>query len=138
MSKRDVFHDEAKNALIKDGWTITDDPFSIRYDDVDMFADLGAEKLLAAEKGAEKIVVEIKSFVEGSLVSQFHTAVGQFLDYRIALEETEPERVLFLAVPLDAYHTFFRKRLAQTVIQQFDIKVMVFDVTKEEIVTWIK
>jgi hypothetical protein len=53
-----------KMRLIRDGWTITDDPFSIRYDDVDMFADLGAEKLFAAKKGAERIVVEVKSFID--------------------------------------------------------------------------
>ncbi len=138
MSALDLFHYEAKNALIKDGWTITDDPFTIRYDDVDMYADLGAEKLIAAEKDKEKIVAEVKSFVGGSLVSEFHTAVGQFLDYRIGLEETEPDRILYLAVPLDAYNTFFKKRFAQTVIQRFDIKLVIFDVKKEEIVTWIK
>ncbi len=138
MSKRDTFHYEAKNALIKDGWTITDDPFLIRYDDTDMYADLGAEKLIAAQKEKEKIVVEVKSFTEGSLVSQFHMAVGQFIDYKICLEEIEPERILFLAVPFDAFHTFFRKRLAQTVIKRFDIRIIVFDVKKEEIARWIK
>ncbi len=138
MSKRDAFHYEAKSALIKDGWTVTDDPFPIRYDDVDMYADLGAERLIAAEKAKEKIVVEVKSFIEGSLVSQFHMAVGQFIDYRICLEDIEPERVLFLAVPFDAFHTFFRKRLVQTVIERFDIRIIVFDVKKEEIVRWIR
>ena len=138
MPAKDVFHEEAKNALIKDGWTITDDPLTIRYDDVEMYADLGAEKLIGAEKAGEKIAVEVKSFIEGSLVSEFHKAVGQFLDYRVGLEDSEPERTVYLAVPFDAYHTFFTKRFAQTVIQRFDIKLMIFDVNKEEIVQWIK
>ncbi len=101
-------------------------------------ADLGAEKLIAAEKAKEKIVVEIKSFIEGSHISQFHMAVGQFIDYSVCLEDIEPERVLFLAVPFDVFHTFFRKRLVQTVIKRFNIRIIVFDVKKEEIVRWIK
>ena len=138
MPAKDVFHDTAKNALIKDGWTITDDPLTIRYDDVDMYADLGAEKLFAAENAGTKIAVEVKSFVAMSFVSEFHKAIGQFLDYRVALEEIAPDRALFLGIPLDAYHAFFRKRFAQTVMQRFEIALMIFDVKKEEIVQWIK
>ena len=138
MPAKDLFHRQAKQALIKDGWIITDDPLTIRYGDIDMYADLGAEKLIAAEKAGIKIAVEIKSFLESSAVSEFHKAVGQFIDYRIGLEESDPERLLYLAVPLDAYHAFFTKKLAQTVMQRYSINLMVFDVNKEEIVQWIK
>ena len=71
---RDMFHEAARNALIKDGWTITHDPF--RFEDkenkIAYEADLGAEKLLAAEKGTDKIVVEVKSFLKLSLANEFH------------------------------------------------------------------
>jgi XisH protein len=56
--------------------------------------DFGAEKLLAAEKGTEKIAVELKSFAGPSEVNEFHRAVGQFNDYAAALEIFEPIRVL--------------------------------------------
>ena len=39
---RDIIHDAVKNALIKDGWTITADHYVIAYEDVTLFADLGS------------------------------------------------------------------------------------------------
>lgn len=138
MPAKDIYHKEAKHALINDGWTITDDPLTIRYGDVDMYADLGAERLIAATKDTEKIVIEVKSFVGDSLLSEFHKAVGQYLDYLPGLEENEPERTLFLGIPLAVYDTFFMKRLPQTIIQRHGIKLMVFDVKKEMIVKWIR
>ncbi len=133
-----MYHDEAKHALINDGWIITHDPLTIRYGEVDMYADLGAERLIAATKDREKIVIEVKSFVGDSLVSEFHKAVGQYLDYLPGLEEHEPDRTLYLGIPLAAYDAFFMKRLPQTIIRRYDIKLMVFDVAKEVIVQWIR
>jgi len=136
MSARDIIHDETKNALIKDGWKITHDPLTIWFDDVDMYVDLGAEKVFAAEKEGEKIAVEVKSFLGGSLVSEFHKAIGQFLDYRVMLNESDPQRRLYLAIPLTAYHAFFTKRFAQAVIKQYDLKLIILDVERGEIVSW--
>lgn len=63
MPARDIYHKAAKNAMIKDGWAITHDPFRIRLArGKNLFVDLGAERLIAAERGLEKIAVEIKSF----------------------------------------------------------------------------
>ncbi|MDZ8081501.1 MAG: element excision factor XisH family protein [Nostoc sp. DcaGUA01] len=100
MSAKDKFHDVVKSALIKDGWRITHDLLLIRIENiVDMYIDLGAEKIIAAEKEGRIIAVEVKSFIGTSTISEFHTAVGQFINYRYALEETDDERVLYLAVP---------------------------------------
>ncbi len=63
MPARDLFHNAVVHALQKDGWTITDDPLTIRYGKDRVSIDLGAERLLAAERGNEKIAVEIKSFL---------------------------------------------------------------------------
>ncbi|MEH1910734.1 MAG: element excision factor XisH family protein [Nostoc sp.] len=75
---------------------------------VDFYIDLGAELLLAAIKDKEKIAVEIKTFLAPSTISEFHTAIGQFINYRIAFEDDDPERRLYLADPLDVYKRFFR------------------------------
>ena len=56
---RDRFHGAVKNALEKEGWIITADPYQISVGDVDFEIDLAAE-MLAAERGGEKIAVEIK------------------------------------------------------------------------------
>ncbi|WP_390889374.1 XisH family protein [Leptodesmis sichuanensis] len=104
---KDLFHDVVKAALVKDGWTITDDPLFLKVGGVDLFIDLGAEKLLAAERNGKKIAVEIKSFISTSSITDFHLAIGQFINYRVALKTVDPERQLFLAVPDITYNTFF-------------------------------
>jgi hypothetical protein len=103
MPAGDSFHDIVKNALIREGWKITHDPYFMRYGDTEFYIDLGAEKILGAEKEGRKIAVEIKSFLGDSTVYEFHTALGQFISYRNILEETEPDRTLYLAVPADVY-----------------------------------
>jgi len=89
---KDRFHDVVRTALEKEGWKITADPYEINVDDVDFETDLAAEQLLAAEREGQIIAVEIKSFISTSNVSEFHTALGQFLNYRDALEKIEPTR----------------------------------------------
>lgn len=136
MSARDLFHEAVKRGLQKEQWVITDDPLEIKLEEVLLKIDLGAERLIAAEKAGEKIAVEIKSFASNSAISDFHTALGQFLNYQIALEVNEPERQLYLAVPLDAYETFFQTRLAQIAVQRHQVKLIVYDPITEEIVRW--
>ncbi len=71
---RDIYHDNFKNALIKDGWIITHDPYMLKWGLKDLYIDLGAQKLLAAEKQEQKIAVEIKSFVSPSEVEDLKNA----------------------------------------------------------------
>jgi XisH protein len=107
MAARDAFHGAVKQGLIKDGWTITHDPYTLSVDKIDMYIDLGAEKLLAAERGNDYIAVEIKSFLGPSAVTEYHAALGQFLNYRFILEEQEDKRKLYLAVPTRYLHVIF-------------------------------
>lgn len=138
MAARDIFHNAVKQALIADGWIITDDPLVVQFGSIDLYIDLGAEKLIAAEKEGISIAVEVKSFRGASLVSEFHTAIGQFLNYRFALQQKEPARELFLAVPLDIYITFFSLAFTKGVVDQYNIKLLIYDPGKEEIHQWIK
>lgn len=137
MASRDKIHDLVTSALTKDGWKITHDPFTIRVGKLDLQVDLGAERLLAAEKGEEKIAVEIKSFIGKSLITEFHLAVGQFLNYRVAMKEQSPERILFLGILFDVWEEFFQSDLAQLSIREYSLKVIVIDPLKEEIIQWI-
>ncbi len=137
MSAKDRFHDVVKIALQKEGWLITHDPLTIRIEGIaDMYIDLGAQKLIAAERNEQKIAVEVKSFIGTSTISEFHTALGQFINYRYALEVQEPERVLYLAVPLNAYNDFFTKSFIQSVIERSQVNLLVYDVETEGIVRW--
>ncbi len=62
----------------------------------------------------------------------------QFLSYRLALKNDQPERILYLAVPLDIYKTFFQLEFSQTAIQEYQLLLIVYDPIKEVIVQWIK
>jgi hypothetical protein len=79
----------------------------------------------------------VKSFLGASLVKEFHTALGQFLNYRFALQQKQPNRVLFLAVPLDIYTSFFSLALAQGVVAQYNVKVLVYHPETQEVRQWI-
>lgn len=135
---KDIFHNTVRAALQKDGWEITHDPYSLRYGVADVYIDLAAEEAIAAEKAGRKIAVEVKSFIGGSTISEFHTALGQFLNYRIALEVSdEPERILYLAIPKDTYQMFLRFEPAKTVIKRYEVRLIVYDPNQEIINQWI-
>lgn len=136
---RDIYHNNVRDALIKDGWTITHDPFQVQYGDADLSIDLGAEKVIAAEKGELKIAVEVKSFVAKSLIYEFHEVLGQYLNYRRILRLTHQEdRQVILAVPSEAYDRLFRKEFVQITLEEEEIQYFVFDTSKNEILLWKK
>ena len=135
---KELFRNRVKIALQKDGWKITHDPYQLRYGVADVYIDLAAEEAIAAEKEGRKIAVEVKSFAGGSTISEFHTALGQFLNYRVAIEvSSEPERMLYLAVPTDTYQMFLRFEPAKTVIERYEIRLIIYNPTREAIDQWI-
>ncbi len=136
MAAKDLFHQTVKLALEKEGWSITDDPLYINFAEVELYIDLGAEKLLAAEKNNQKIAVEIKTFLYPSAISEFHKVMGQFINYRFALKSEDPDRVLYLAIPREIYESFFARRFVRLIIQEYALKLIIFDSDKEEIVQW--
>jgi hypothetical protein len=99
--------------------------------------DLGAELILAAERDDQKIAIEVKSFLGASSISEFHSALGQFINYRLALEEKEPERILYLAAPFDIYEEFFTLPFIQKVTQRMQLRLLIYDEQQEDIRQWI-
>jgi XisH protein len=138
MAARDAFHDAVKQGLIKDGWTITHDPFVIKLGKRPMFIDLAAENLLAAKREDQHIAVEIKSFIGSSDLETFHLALGQYLNYKLAIQDKHSEYQLFLAIPLETYQDFFQELLPQTAVKTYGLSLIVYDPTEEVIVSWIK
>ena len=138
MSAKDIFHDAVRHGLEKEGWTITDDPLHIRIKGVQMYIDLGAEKVIGAEKNGQKIAVEIKSFAGTSALREFHEALGQYLNYQQALEEQEPLRELFLAIPVDAYDEFFTIPFVHEAVLRHHLKLIIYDGESEVIARWKK
>jgi nitrogenase molybdenum-iron protein alpha/beta subunit len=106
---------------------------------VDVYIDLAAEEAIAAEKGGRKIAVEVKSFAGGSTISEFHSALGQFLNYRIEIEVSkEPERILYLAVPTDIYEMFLKFEPVKTVIERYTVRLIIYSPNQEVIDRWIE
>lgn len=103
-----------------------------------MQIDLGAERLLAAQRDSEKVAVEVKSFTNPSAISEFHTAVGQYLNYRRALRSQEPTRILYLAVPSQTYEDFFRLRFIEEGVREYQIYLVIYDVEDRRITRWIR
>jgi hypothetical protein len=134
---KDRFHDVVRIALEKEGWKITADPYEINVDDVDFEIDLAAEQLLAAELEDRKIAVEVKSFITPSNVSEFHTALGQFLNYRDALSKIEPDRQLYLAVRVPIYESFFQRRFIAAAVERYQLRLVTYDVQQEVITRWL-
>ncbi len=135
---KDLYHETVKRALEKDGWRITDDPFMIRFEDLTVYADLGAERVLAAEKGDEKIVVEIKVFGSVSTISDFEKALGQYNLYRSLMKRLSIERQLFLAVSDKIYKEFFERISIEYVVKEQRISIFVFNPETETITLWKK
>ncbi len=92
MPAKDLHHDAMRNALSKDGRTITNDPLTIQYEEIQVFADMAATKLFAAERDARKIAVEVKSFISASPVRDLEVALGQYIVYRSFLTLIDPDR----------------------------------------------
>ncbi|MEB3269723.1 MAG: XisH family protein [Leptolyngbya sp.] len=137
MPKLDIIHNAVKNALIKDNWLITDDPYVIQYRRTVLYADLAAERPIAAERDGQKLVVEVKSFIGASKIQDLKEALGQYDIYRYLLEETAPDRKLYIAISNVAYNTFFTQDVAQLILNKHQLPIIVVDIEVEEIMQWI-
>ena len=135
---KDLFHNAVKVALQKEGWLITHDPYFLEALGTEVHIDLGAEKLIAAERDKEYIAVEVKSFIGPSLVYDFHLALGQYMNYWRALRKVEAGRVLFLAVPENAYLSFFTKADVEAAVFDFSIHLLVYDDEQQVIIKWVR
>jgi hypothetical protein len=138
MPARDAIHGAVRNALIKDGWTITDDPCVLEHEDLIVFADLGADRSLAAERDNERVVVEAKTFPGRSTVYDLEHAIGQYLLYRVLLSVLEPATTLYLAITEDVHQHVFQRKGVDFVIEELGIKLLIVDPEEEVIVGWTR
>lgn len=132
-----MYHEQVKAALIREGWKITHDPLIFKSEP-ELLTDLGAERPLAARRGAEKIAVEVKSFLRASQVSELEKAMGQYELYRWLLQDSEPDRELYVAVPTHAYEGIFSKPVGKMVVVKLQMKLIVYSISGEEKLIWIQ
>lgn len=134
---KDAFHDHVKEALEKDGWIITHDPYYLKDFNPDWEIDLGAEKLIAAERGTDKIAVEIKSFSSESFAYEFHRLLGQYLNYSAGLEILEPQRMLFAAIPVGVFETDFQRKGIKISVEKYFVRLIIFNPITKTIEKWV-
>ena len=139
MAAKDIYHEACVRALVKDGWTITDDPLTVAVEGTNLLVDVGAERVVTAEREGKRIAVEIKSFVGLSAVQDLKEATGQFLVYELALRQSEEDadRVLYLAVRTAIYDTVFQVGVGKMLMENKAMRLIVFDADAEEIRQWI-
>ncbi len=136
---RDIYHNTVRQALEADGWTITHDPYSITlpFSGQNLYVDLGAERILAAERSGSQIAVEIKSFLGRSQIDDLENALGQYLLYRSILQRTDSERQLYLAVTTGVYAGILSSPLGRVAIEDYALKLVVFQADEARIQRWI-
>jgi hypothetical protein len=91
---------------------------------------LGAKRLLA-------IAIEIKTFAGESLITDYHAALRQFLNCRLALELNNIDHALYLAVPALVYEAFFQKEFLQISVEHYQIQLIIYEPISEVIEQWI-
>jgi Holliday junction resolvase-like predicted endonuclease len=132
MSRKDKVHDAARIALENDGWKITHDPYTVVLPERYLFIDLRAEK-----DGEQVILVEIKGFEQKSQVEALAAAAGKYMMYRTALRAASIEGVLYLAIPVSAFEGIIGETLGEELVNEYDVRIVVFDPEKKVIVRWL-
>ncbi len=134
---KDLYHEAVKEALIKDGWTITDDPLTLlSREEGGLQTDLGAEKIITAEKGLAKIAVEVKSFTNPSIIHDFLRATGQYQGYMIVMRKKNIERTMYLAMPFYIYERLAELQFFTDILEELHIKLILFNPKSKSIESW--
>lgn len=137
MPRKDQIHDAVKNALVKDGWTITDDPFRIVYEDADVYADLRIVKTVEGSTVQRALVIEIKGFTGDSPVHSLENALGQYELYRIYLSSVAAGDKLYLAIGETTYNEQFLRPSFAIIVQEKSLPLLVVNIEREEVIQWI-
>ena len=146
MPQRDAIHNIIRQALIKEGWEITDDPYVISYGERFLFIDLAARldvlngiagRFIGARRGSSRIAVEIKEFRGNSAIADLEQAIGQYVLYRLLLEQVDSERELYLAVADTTFDGIFSEPIGELVMRGLPMKLLIVDIEAQEVKRWI-
>ena len=147
MPARDTIHNIVKEALIKDGWEITNDPYVMSYGERFLVVDLAAAasevnnkiegRFIGAKRENTRIAIEIKEFRGVSPIADLEQALGQYILYRLLLGQVDPERIIYLAVPTLAYNGIFSEPIGELAITEIPLNLVVIDLEKIEVQQWI-
>lgn len=136
MAAKDIFHQQVRRALEKDGWTVTTDPFVVFWPKTDKLLHPDGERLLGATKDGAAIAVIVTSFLGASQITDLQYALGQFVVCRSSLRANDPARSLFLAIREDVSLALFEEPEMKELCSKEQIRLLVFNSLREKIVKW--
>jgi len=131
-------HLQVREALVKDGWTITHDPLPLQWGTRDCAHDLGRWPLLGAEKASRTVAVELSSLAGDPDLEAIYWAVGRFIIFATVLAQVEPERELYLAVNDQIYLDGFQEPIIQLLLRNARLRLLVFDPPTQTIREWVR
>jgi hypothetical protein len=137
VPRQDQCEPQIVRALEKSGWRVTDHNFALQTGKLGrfIFADL---RLADIQTGQQIIVVEVKCFPQiNSMLDEFNRAFGQYNMYRTALARNGLKFPIYLAVPAHMYNILIDDSLIFDMMEDNQLKRIIVDVDKEEIVQWI-
>ena len=137
MPRKDQIHEAVKNALIKDGWTVLNDPYRIEYEDADVYADLRIEKQVSGGSAHRVLVIEVKEFTGPSPLNRLEEALGQYQLYRSYLRAIAPDEEVYLAVDKASFEKLFVRKSFQRIVEDYNLAILVVDIPREELFQWI-
>lgn len=138
MPSKDVIHDPVKRSIQTAGWQITDDPYVISYGERFLFIDLGAQgHFIGAERGSQRIAIEIKALRGRSVIAELEQAIGQYVLYKLLLAQVDPDRTLYLAITQQVYDELFQEPIGKLVLRDLPLNLLVINIEQCEIKQWI-
>jgi hypothetical protein len=70
-------------------------------------------------------------------VNEFNSALGQYLGYLQIIHKKEPDRLLYLAIPIDVNTEIMKIEYYIDLIDKYKLQIIVYDPSREVISEWI-
>jgi hypothetical protein len=132
LPAKDRHHDSVKEALVKSGWIITHDPRTLLLPERVLFVDFR----VVNDQDQSALLIEVKGFEQSSQVEALMAALGKYNVYRSAMKYNDIIEPLYLAIPEAAYLGIMSETLGREILRDYEVKLLVFDPEKREIVRW--
>lgn len=136
MGKKDKNHKTVIEVCEKEGFTILDDPYKIRWGTHPLEIDLLIAKDIGINRTEKRILFEIKSFVKSNITSHLDRAVGQYLRYLDALNLKNIPYDLYLVMPEYSYKLMKSDQASLRFLKKQNIKYMVYNTDSKGIIEW--
>ncbi len=125
----DLLLPQVRKALKRDGWKLGTKAFSLRESGFQFWVDV------VAEKDGQKVLVEVKSWLN-TFSADWYQALGQYLTYQDVVSRKAQDHELYLAVPEAVYNEHFTSPLIQNMVTKNLIKILIFNPTTNEVISW--